>query len=84
MEFIPTDIADVVVIDPVVFEDDRGFLMETWQARKCSDAGIDARFAQDVRSRSLSIAWPVQEGVTPVLAENDVADVRLKGAEIHA
>jgi dTDP-4-dehydrorhamnose 3,5-epimerase len=53
MEFTPTDIADVVVIDPVVFEDDRGFLMETWQERKFSDAGIDARFVQDVHSRSV-------------------------------
>jgi dTDP-4-dehydrorhamnose 3,5-epimerase len=53
MEFTPTDIADVVVIDPVVFEDDRGFLMESWQERKFSDAGIDARFVQDVHSRSV-------------------------------
>jgi dTDP-4-dehydrorhamnose 3,5-epimerase len=53
MEFTPTDIADVVVVDPVVFEDDRGFLMETWQERKYSDAGVDARFVQDVHSRSV-------------------------------
>lgn len=53
MEFSPTGIADVVVIDPVVFEDNRGFLMETWQEHKFSDAGIDARFVQDVHSRSV-------------------------------
>lgn len=52
MEFAPTQIADVVVIDPLVHEDQRGFLMETWQARRFRDAGIDATFVQDVHSRS--------------------------------
>ena len=52
MQFTPTRIPDVVVIDPVVHEDPRGFLMETWQSRKFADAGIDAEFVQDVHSRS--------------------------------
>jgi dTDP-4-dehydrorhamnose 3,5-epimerase len=52
MEFTPTQIPDVIVVDPVVFEDDRGFLMETWQAAKFRDAGIEATFVQDVHSRS--------------------------------
>jgi dTDP-4-dehydrorhamnose 3,5-epimerase len=52
MEFTRTQIPDVVVIDPVVFEDERGFLMETWQAARFRDAGIDATFVQDVHSRS--------------------------------
>ena len=44
MEFSPTQIRDVVVIDPVVFEDSRGFLMETWRASRFAEAGIDAAF----------------------------------------
>jgi len=52
MEFTPTQIRDVVVIDPVVYEDERGFLMETWRASRFEEAGIDARFVQDVHSRS--------------------------------
>ena len=52
MEFTPTRIADVVVIDPVVYEDARGFLMETWQAQKFAAAGIETGFVQDVHSRS--------------------------------
>lgn len=52
MQFTATQIPDVVVIDPVVFEDARGFLMETWQAERFSDAGIEASFVQDVHSRS--------------------------------
>ncbi len=52
MQFTPTVIPDVVVIDPVVHEDRRGFLMETWQAGLYKNAGIDATFVQDVHSRS--------------------------------
>jgi len=52
MRFSRTAIADVVVIDPVVHEDARGFLMETWQERRYQEAGIDVRFVQDVHSRS--------------------------------
>ena len=52
MEFSPTRIRDVVVVDPVVFEDERGFLMETWRADRFKAAGIDARFVQDVYSRT--------------------------------
>ena len=52
MEFTATQIPDVIVIDPVVHEDARGFLMETWQAERYREAGIDAVFVQDVHSRS--------------------------------
>lgn len=52
MEFTATQIPDVIVIDPVVFEDQRGFFMETWQAQKFKDAGIDANFVQDSQSGS--------------------------------
>ena len=52
MEFTATQIPDVVVIDPLVHEDSRGFLMETWQAEQFREAGIDAVFVQDVHSRS--------------------------------
>jgi dTDP-4-dehydrorhamnose 3,5-epimerase len=52
MEFTATQIPDVIVIDPVVYEDTRGFFMETWQEQKFRDAGIDAKFVQDSHSRS--------------------------------
>ncbi len=54
MEFAATLFPDVVVIDPVVYEDERGFLMETWRADRFSGAGIDALFVQDVYSRTSS------------------------------
>ena len=52
MEFTATQIPDVIVIDPVVYEDARGFFMETWQEKKFQNAGINAKFVQDSHSRS--------------------------------
>ena len=52
MKFLETPIEGVVLIEPQVFGDDRGFFMETWQAAKFNAAGIDAKFVQDNHSRS--------------------------------
>ena len=52
MRFTPTRIPDVVCIEPAVFGDDRGFLMETWQSAKFDAAGISVAFVQDNHSRS--------------------------------
>jgi dTDP-4-dehydrorhamnose 3,5-epimerase len=52
MKFTATPIADVMVIEPQVFGDARGFFVETWQEEKFKAAGIDATFVQDNHSRS--------------------------------
>jgi dTDP-4-dehydrorhamnose 3,5-epimerase len=52
MNFLKTPIADVILIEPKVFGDARGFFMETWQAEKFQQAGILASFVQDNHSRS--------------------------------
>jgi dTDP-4-dehydrorhamnose 3,5-epimerase len=52
MKFIPTSIDGLILIEPQVFGDDRGFFMETWHGAKFSAAGIDVRFVQDNHSRS--------------------------------
>ncbi|MCC3862334.1 dTDP-4-dehydrorhamnose 3,5-epimerase [Pseudemcibacter aquimaris] len=53
MKVIPTDIADVVIIEPKVFGDDRGFFLETFQKERYRElAGIDCDFVQDNHSRS--------------------------------
>jgi dTDP-4-dehydrorhamnose 3,5-epimerase len=52
VKFLKTSIEGVVLIEPRVFGDDRGFFMETWQAAKFEAAGIDAKFVQDNHSRS--------------------------------
>jgi len=52
MQFIRTDIPEVVIIEPRVFEDSRGFFMETYQAQNFVQAGIGFNFVQDNHSRS--------------------------------
>jgi dTDP-4-dehydrorhamnose 3,5-epimerase len=52
MKFIPTEIPDVIIIEPSVFGDARGFFMETYQAHEFAAQGIDAHFVQDNHSGS--------------------------------
>ena len=52
MKFLPTRLPDVVLIEPEMYGDQRGFFMETWHARKFAAAGIQAAFVQDNHSRS--------------------------------
>jgi dTDP-4-dehydrorhamnose 3,5-epimerase len=52
MKFTPSKIPDVIIVEPDVFGDHRGFFMETWQAEKFAEGGITANFVQDNHSRS--------------------------------
>ena len=52
MKFASTDLPGVVIAEPQVFRDERGFLMETWHANKFADAGIHESFVQDNHTRS--------------------------------
>ena len=53
MEFSETSLPGVILIVPRVFEDTRGFFMETWRARDFAAAGIDLDFVQENVSLSL-------------------------------
>jgi dTDP-4-dehydrorhamnose 3,5-epimerase len=52
MKFSPTRIPDVILIEPQLFGDERGFFMETWQVEHFKEAGITATFVQDNHSGS--------------------------------
>jgi len=39
VKFLPTDLAEVVLIEPDVHRDARGFFLETWHARKYEEGG---------------------------------------------
>lgn len=52
MNFIPTALGGVIVVEPDVFRDDRGFFLETFSRAKYSRGGIDCEFLQDNHSRS--------------------------------
>jgi len=51
-QFTPLSIPDVMLIEPKVFGDERGFFLETYQAKRFADAGITANFVQDNHSKS--------------------------------
>ena len=53
MRLVPTAIPDVVLVEPELFGDERGFFMETWHAAKFAAAGVEAAFVQDNQSRSV-------------------------------
>ena len=52
MEFIKTDIADVLLLQPKVFGDERGFFMETFRQQEFKSHGVDLEFVQDNHSSS--------------------------------
>lgn len=53
MNVIPTAIPDVLILEPKVFGDERGFFMESFNARQFAEAtGLDVQFVQDNHSRS--------------------------------
>lgn len=52
MPFIPTKIKDVVVFEPRIFTDDRGYFFETYNEKLFNDNGIAAKFVQDNQSKS--------------------------------
>ena len=53
MNVLPTEIPEVLIIEPRVFGDDRGFFLESYNERAFADkAGITAHFVQDNHSRS--------------------------------
>lgn len=53
MNILPTEIPDVLVIEPRIFQDDRGFFMESYNEKALAEkAGITERFVQDNHSRS--------------------------------
>ena len=52
MKVMPTALADVLLIEPRVFADARGFFFESYNRRAFAEAGIDVEFVQDNHSRS--------------------------------
>lgn len=53
MNAIPTAIPDVVLLEPKVFGDERGFFLESYSERTFEQLGLPTRFVQDNHSRSI-------------------------------
>jgi dTDP-4-dehydrorhamnose 3,5-epimerase len=52
MKVIPTPLAGALVLEPKVFEDDRGFFLESYNEKTFAEVGIAERFVQDNHSYS--------------------------------
>jgi dTDP-4-dehydrorhamnose 3,5-epimerase len=52
MKAIPTHLPDVILIEPQVFNDARGFFLESYHLQKMTALGLAASFVQDNHSRS--------------------------------
>jgi dTDP-4-dehydrorhamnose 3,5-epimerase len=77
-----TRLPGVVVIEPAVHRDDRGFLTEVWNQRRYDDVGLDDRFVQDNLSsscrgvlRGLHYQWPAAQGKLVSVLQGEVFDV---------
>lgn len=52
MKIVPGHLEGLLVVEPDVFGDDRGYFLETWNRRRYADAGIVFDFVQDNISMS--------------------------------
>ncbi|MDX1285286.1 MAG: dTDP-4-dehydrorhamnose 3,5-epimerase [Draconibacterium sp.] len=53
MKIIETGLPGLVVIEPRVFEDERGYFFESYQRDRYNDSGMDITFIQDNESKSV-------------------------------
>jgi dTDP-4-dehydrorhamnose 3,5-epimerase len=53
VKFVPAELAGVIVVEPDVHRDSRGYFLEAYSAQKYKAGGIDGPFVQDNNSRSM-------------------------------
>jgi dTDP-4-dehydrorhamnose 3,5-epimerase len=82
VRFVPTELAGVVLIEPDVHRDGRGYFVETYHADKYRAGGIDGPFVQDNLSRSaggtvrgLHLQLPHPQGKLIRVIEGEIYDV---------
>jgi len=82
LRFTPTDLAGVILIEPQVFRDERGFFLETFRADKYGEAGIPTTFVQDNHSssvkgtlRGLHLQWRRPQGKLVRVIRGEIWDV---------
>tara|TARA_B110000902_G_scaffold25767_1_gene28110 strand:- start:672 stop:1226 length:555 start_codon:yes stop_codon:yes gene_type:complete len=82
MNVIKTEIPDLIIFEPAVFGDDRGYFLETYNADRYKEAGISENFVQDNLSfsrkgilRGLHYQTPMEQGKLVQVIEGEVYDV---------
>jgi len=82
MNVIETDVPDVIIIEPRLFGDQRGFFLETYQSHRYAEHGVRRPFIQDNLSRSargvlrgLHLQNPLTQGKLVTVLRGKVLDV---------
>lgn len=82
MNFRPSPLEGVIIFEPGVFGDERGFFMESWKSSAYLDAGLPALMPQSNFSRSskgvlrgLHYQYPQEQGKLVSVLEGSVFDV---------
>ncbi len=82
MQVVRTSLPEVLIVEPRVFGDARGFFVETWSRGRYAEAGIDTDFVQDNLSfsrrgslRGLHLQNPHAQGKLVQVLQGEVFDV---------
>ncbi len=82
VSFTKTSLPEVLIIEPQVFHDDRGFFLETFHHDKYAEVGIDRAFVQDNHShsqrgplRGLHYQLPHTQGKLVYVVTGEIFDV---------
>ncbi len=82
MKIIETSIPEVLIIEPTVFGDERGFFMESWHADRYESLGLPGKITQSNLSRSgpgvirgLHYQYPEPQGKLVSVLEGSMFDV---------
>ena len=82
MNVIETRLPGVMIVEPRIFRDDRGYFLETWSASSYGAVGLPTRFEQDNLScsspgvlRGLHYQFPTAQGKLVSVTRGEVFDV---------
>lgn len=82
MKITETELPGVLVLEPRVFRDDRGYFLESWNQARYAEAGLPAAFVQDNLSystrgvlRGLHYQHPAAQGKLVCVLAGEVFDV---------
>jgi dTDP-4-dehydrorhamnose 3,5-epimerase len=82
MQIKETDLPGVLLIEPTVFGDERGYFLETWSAERYGEQGLGVSFVQDNLSKSrrgtlrgLHLQHPHGQGKLVYVVTGEVFDV---------
>jgi len=82
LKLLPTPLPGVLLVEPRVFRDERGFFLEVWNASRFASQGLDVAFVQDNHSlshqgtlRGLHVQLPNSQGKLIRCTEGAIFDV---------